>query len=298
MKFICSILSGQYDPHAYNAVHWDGNQWEIKRIRYYGSCSAVEYPPLKAIWAFSATDIIITNGGSIGRFDGNTVNLDCRVNSLLTGAITKMWGTSSNDLYAVGNNGSIAHYQNGVWSKLESPTGTGGTDLNINDIYGAFNDKTNEWEILAVALNYGTSWDKEILKIENDQSKILSTDSNPLMEPLLTTWFVPGRRYYVAGSGIYQKHLLQDSLWENHLLDITTFGTTSIRGNGINDVIGVGAFGDFIHFNGLNWKTGYEEPKLSNGSYAKVSVKGDIIVAVGSNQISINSQAVILIGRR
>jgi len=91
---------GNLDPHAYNAVHWDGSKWEVKRIYYYGACSAVEYPPLKAIWAFSDSNIVITNGGSIGWFDGKRVKLDCGVNPLLTGAINKMWGTGSNDLYS------------------------------------------------------------------------------------------------------------------------------------------------------------------------------------------------------
>ena len=67
---------GNADPIAYNAAHWDGNQWETKRIKYYGNCSAVEYPPLKAVWAFSGTNIIVTNGGSIGWFNGSTITLD------------------------------------------------------------------------------------------------------------------------------------------------------------------------------------------------------------------------------
>ena len=118
------------------------------------------------------------------------------------------------------------------------------------------------------------------------------------MWPLFTIWFIPNRKYYSAGSGIYQKHLIQDSAWKNKVLDITTFTTTSIRGNNINDVAAVGAFGDLVHYNGINWKTNYTEPLLNNGSYTSVATKGNMVVAVGSNQISINSEAVILIGRR
>jgi len=118
------------------------------------------------------------------------------------------------------------------------------------------------------------------------------------MWPLLTTWFIANKQYYVAGAGIYQKKLLMEGLWENNATDITTFATTSIRGNNINDVIGVGAFGDFLHLNGVGWKNDYEEPLLSNGSYTEVAIKGDLVVAVGGNQISINSEAIILVGRR
>ena len=114
----------------------------------YGTCSAVEYPPLKAIYAFSANDIVITNGGSIGWFDGNNVRLDCGVNPLLTGAINKIWGSSSNDLYVDGNSGNIAHYQNGSWSEIES-----GTITNINDIWGYYDPSNNYKTVLCVVSN-------------------------------------------------------------------------------------------------------------------------------------------------
>jgi len=115
----------------FNTVHWDGNGWKKKRIYYYGNCSAVEYPMLDAIWAFSKNNIAITNGGSIGWFDGNTVNLDCEVNPLLTGSINKIWGTSSSDLFVVGNVGNIVHYNGSSWSKIES-----GTERTFFDIWG------------------------------------------------------------------------------------------------------------------------------------------------------------------
>jgi hypothetical protein len=168
--------------------------------------------------------------------------------------------------------------------------------LNINDIWGDYNEKTSEWEILAVASNYGTGLEKQILLLKDNV--VINIPTGSQMWPLLTTWFVPNRQYYVAGAGIYQKRLLMEGLWKNNATDITTFATTSIRGNNVNDVIGVGAFGDFIHFNGVNWKNDYQEPLLSNGSYTEVIVKGDLVVAVGGNQISINSEAVILMGRR
>ncbi len=274
----------------YNAVHWNGSHWQLKRIRYYGGCSSVEYPPLNAIWAFSENNIVITNGGSIGWFNGETVNLDCRVYPLLTGAINKIWGTSINNLYAVGNLGTIVHYNGMSWRKIESHT-----TLNINDIWGDYNPKTKEWEILAVASDYPSSLNKEILKIVNETVFKLPTSDQ--MEPLYTVWFMPNKQYYVAGSGIYQKRLLTDLYWKNDPTDITGFATTCIRGNNINDVFGVGAFGDFVHFNGVRWKQ-YQEPYLYNGAYTKVAVKGDLVVAVGGNQVSLASEAVILIGRR
>jgi len=279
---------GQPDPNAYNVVRWDGNEWTIGRIAFTGGCHII-YPPIRSIWAFTENDIWFASGGSLVHYDGINYYNDCRMNSIITPPLNKIWGTSSSDLYVVGSKGTIIRYNGTLWVRRETIT-----DLNIYDIWGDYNSKTNEWEILAVASNYSSSLEKEIILIQNKQIKKISTETNPQMEPLLTTWFVPNRQYYVAGSGIYQKKLLQDSFWKHNLFNITTFATTSLRGNNINDVVGVGAFGDLVHFNGLIWKSDYDEPLLSNGSYTEVSIKNDLITAVGGN----NSQAIILIGRR
>ncbi len=52
---------GNPDPNAYNAVHWDGNNWELKRLRfiYYGGSSDAGSYPLKAIWPFNANNIAL-----------------------------------------------------------------------------------------------------------------------------------------------------------------------------------------------------------------------------------------------
>ena len=205
------------------------------------------------------------------------------IRPLLTGRLNKIWGSSSSDLYAVGNEGNIAHWNGSKWTKIES-----GTDLNINDIWGDYSEKTQEWEILAVASIFGTSLEKEILQIKNNS--VIKLPLSPQMWPLKTVWFKPDKQYYVAGDGVYQKRLLTDSSWKNQALDITTFSTYSIRGNNINDVFGVGAFGDLIHFNGLYWKTDYNEPNLNYGSYKSVKINGNIIFAVGDEY----SQAVVL----
>jgi hypothetical protein len=277
---------GQPDPNAFNAIHWDGIDWELKRIYYYGACSAVEYPPLRAIWAFSENNIVITCGGSIGWFDGNTVNLDCGVNPLLTGAINKLWGSSS-DLYVVGNNGNIAWYNGTEWTKIES-----GTELNINDIWGDYNGKTNEWEILAVASNIFSGFEKEVIKINHLKSQILSRDG--IDETLSSVWFKANIKYYVVGSGTYKKNKLSDTIWEGDPLDITNYFENRIRANDINDVFVAGAFGELLHFNGVRWKSYLNETGLFSGAYLSADIKNNIQVAVGYEA----AQAKIIVGNR
>src|SRR5574338_153622 len=140
--------TGVPDPNAYNAVHWDGSQWELKRIKT-NACGGVEYPPIKAIFTFSSDDILFAHiDGSITHYNGIKFTNDCSLITQLDGSATKIWGVSHNDYYVVSGNGFIAHYQNGQWSRIES-----GTDLNINDIYGEYNLRTEKWEIIAPASN-------------------------------------------------------------------------------------------------------------------------------------------------
>jgi hypothetical protein len=116
--------------NPYNAAQWNGGKWELKRIPFFGSCSAVLYPPLKAIWAFSSTNMLLTNGGSMVTYDGINATMDCRMNSLLTGAINKIYAVNSQNVYAVGNGGNIARYNGSDWTKM-----TSGTSVDLQDIY-------------------------------------------------------------------------------------------------------------------------------------------------------------------
>ncbi|MBD3223798.1 MAG: glucosyl transferase, partial [Caldithrix sp.] len=86
----------------YNAVHWDGDEWELKRIPFIGGCSAVDYPPIKTVWAFSENKILFTNGGAIAEYNGHNTKLDCRMNTLLNGAIKKILSITPSNIYAVG----------------------------------------------------------------------------------------------------------------------------------------------------------------------------------------------------
>ncbi len=105
---------------------------------------------------------------------------------------------------------------------------------------------------------------------------------------------MPGRHYYVVGSGIYEKKSLSDVRWNNGPLDITTYYTNRIRGNNINDIFFCGAYGDCFHFNGVSWHSFRLQTGLSSGQYYSLDVKGNSIFAVGENY----PRAVVAHGKR
>ncbi|MGH7595480.1 MAG: glucosyl transferase [bacterium] len=280
--------TGQLDPNSYNASKWNGKNWDLKRIPFIGSCSAVLYPPIKAIWAFSDNNILLTNGGSMVNYNGSNATLDCRMNPLLTGAINKIYAVNPEEVYAVGNNGSIVHYNGSGWQKLES-----GTNQDIQDIWGAKNPVTGEYTILAVASSIFTSYEKEILQIKGTHVEKVSTLG--IDWPVDAIWFDPGRIYYAVGVGIYSRKALNATeSWNGPGLTVTTYTSHAIRGNHLNDIFVVGAFGDVLHYNGKSWRSYRQATALAQGSYVSVSVKGDWFFAVGHNF----DRAVVLRGKR
>lgn len=92
----------------YNAVHWDGQKWELKKILFYTFCNQTHKAPYQAtsIFKFSDNTIAIASNASQITYisNGEQDRIDC-----IPSSINKIWGTSSNDIYVVGNNGNIAH---------------------------------------------------------------------------------------------------------------------------------------------------------------------------------------------
>ncbi len=277
---------GNPDPQAYNLARWDGNKWELKKIpfNYQGTDF---YGPIYSVFAFNENDIWL-GIGSIIHFDGNVFKSITIPISIFPSRINKIWGSSSEDLYIVGNNGSIAHYQNGIWQEIKS-----GTNLNINDIYGAFNKKTNEYEILAVASNVLESLDKEIIKInKNGTTKLLSKEG--INSTLSGIWFKPHIKYYAVGAGIHFKEMLNNPKWESYLPgEVSSYYSYGIKANGLNDIAVAGGVGEVLHFNGDTWKSYFNETNI-NGNYLSLDIKNNIIVVAGQDA----PKAAITIGRR
>ena len=283
----------------YNVAMWDGSKWNLKRIYYYGSCSAVKFPRLYAIWAFSDSNIVITNGGSIGWFNGNTVTLDCAVNPLLTGAINKVWGKSSEDLFVVGNNGNITHYQNEQWNKIAS-----GTEVNLRDVWGS-PDESAVWAA-GFEDSYGTVF---LRNTGNGFEKVLEiTDPNLPHPPDQIThvfkslWTDKADTIYLGAIGrVYAAPknttgFAKENIWWDYENETELPPETNIiRGTASNDIF-VGGYNQFVrHWNGASWK-GYSEIE-GDGTWRGMAVKDNLIIVVGES-FSTPGSAIIARGYR
>ncbi len=289
--------TGQPDPQPYGVAVWNGTQWSLKRIFAIGPTGPASSFGPHGLIAFSGNDLWLAAGG-VFHWDGQSNDVTAywindfqgNPSPVLSSGQTaeRLWGTSGQDLYAIGRNGALAHYDGSKWQKIES-----GTELDINDIWGDYNSATGQNEILCVAADVLENPGIRILKIVNGSVLNIST-KNITAGNLSGVWFKSGSQYYVVGSGIYQTANLSDSTWKNGQFDISSYYIYGIRGNGINDIVATGGVGELLHFNGNTWKSYFSETKLSDGNYNAIAIKNNILVAVGQN----GSNAVILMGKR
>lgn len=197
--------------------------------------------------------------------------------------INKLWGTSSNNVYAVDNNGNLAHYDGTNWTKIES-------NYNFYGLYGSTNSLTGETEILCCEHNGSKS--SELLKVNNNLTvKKLDTQG---LEYAVDLWLKSDIRYYIVGDGLFEKSYFHNDKWVilNADREITTNFMNEITGNDLNDIFVSGAYGEILHYNGLDWQSiKTEETALENGTYNGLSV---LLVAVGYD----NTGAIILVGKR
>jgi hypothetical protein len=198
---------GNWVNPPYNLARWNGQHWELLRLLwdcclYYPDCgpSYFLYSPIRSIFAFGPNDIWVT-AGTAQHFDGTQWTEHAGIEGV--GGADKIWGTGSNDLYFVGHAGLIVYKSGDTWHRVNS-----GTELPIRDIWGARNEKTGEWEILAIASSSQTD-ENSLLKILPDNT-VVSLNIDGLSPFSTGIWFVPGEQYYIVGSGIHRKSSLSD----------------------------------------------------------------------------------------
>ncbi|RME61309.1 glucosyl transferase, partial [Candidatus Parcubacteria bacterium] len=249
--------------NPYNAVHWDGNEWELKRIlvQYRGQPN---WAPLEGVFALPDGQIIFSSGLPYLPENGHWKLFhlwDMGVLGQNDGSVNRIWGTSINNLYFAGKKGTIVHYDGSGWRRIES-----GTELDIYDIWGSFNQNSGILEILCTGSKHlqDPEFRRVIFKLENNTLTELS--SSPIHWTLYSVWFIPEHIYYVVGSGVYRKYSLKDKQWQQ-VQNATQYYSYRIRGIAINDIMVVGGFGEIVHFNGLNWRSYIHQTRLSGNYY-------------------------------
>jgi hypothetical protein len=283
---------GNPDSKRYNAIKWNGTNWTVIRIPY-NYQGADFYNPIQSVFAFGPNDIWFCGNGVI-HWDGNNFNpMPIPTNVWGPYQMNKIWGNSSNNLYIVGNNGIIAHYQNGIWSKIES-----GTDVNLIDIYG-----TPNGEAVWVS-GYEDFKPTVLLKIFNSRIETVfnSRDYLFVFDPVNLSggiegvWTINNNFIYVTTwYSLYRKSVNSVSSNAEALRPgsiVTAFGSKS-RGSDINNIFTVGYRNSIYHFNGITFRT-YQEAADDKVIYYSLDVKTNLSVLCGQKyENGITDKAII-----
>ncbi len=274
----------------YNAVHWDGNDWELKKVYFptvCGDTSLTPYPS-RAIYTFEDGKIWMSSSGDKIAIleNGNQINKFCLPASVAM-SINRIWGMSSDDVYIVGNSGKIAHYQNGTWQQL-----TSGAEFPLIDVYsrdgneiyisGAYTPETKGVLLKGNTNGFSVMINSELI----NESELF----DKLYGELWSVWVDDNGTVYAGGNLLFRyknnKWNYETSLPENFIggnpgAYYRGF-ITSIRGNASNDYIIAGDRNTLKHFNGVSWEQiGLPYSPSSPIIWYNVEQKGNTAVAVG-----------------
>ena len=129
-----------------NAAHWDGSNWEFIRI----NNSSVD---LHQIQYFSEEDIWVTSHCFPYHWDGIEWTLyhleNMGMDTICVGSA--IWGTSSSNMYFVGLNGGIVHYNGVEFVEMD-----GMTEINLTSISGYPNSLWLSGETHAGEIDHGS----------------------------------------------------------------------------------------------------------------------------------------------
>jgi len=260
---------------------YDGGKWTRKPLPIRittREAALADYP----FFAFSKDDMWFTKG-ILYHYTNGVVDEYRNVSDTTFNGIKACWGTSSSDMFFVGVQGNISHFDGTTFTKMTSPTtknlrSVWGTSH--NDVWAAgYNFSTDE----SVLIHYdGTSWTEDEF----------STSGQTRQFGIGTVWDVDSSGHNVriiAGTRVFRK--TDNGPWRKDTAEIgNSLGGGSYNGIGAfgntpNDLMAVGSWGFISHWNGKTWKK-YDE--LYNYG----------IVDYGAAAFSININTACAVGRK
>jgi hypothetical protein len=213
------------------------------------------------------------------------------------GGLNSCWGTSSSDMFFVGDKGTILHFNGTTFSKFPQVT-----TKHLYRVWGTSHDDVwatgfNQSTAQSVLLHYdGSGW------TEQDLAQI--GDIRPFAHALGEVWATDsaGQKIVVASGSLFHRRTANGAwrsdsgLIQNRLGDGSFVGLWHVRGNSINDLCAAGDGGFISHWNGKTWKRYDELYNPGDALYITDAThqSGNTIVVAGKK----NGASWIAIGRR
>lgn len=264
-----------------NAVKWNGSNYEYYYIPVKTHSGNYGFQELRSIIAFSNDDIwMFSYAGSYVHWNGTEWTSEYIW--AIKGMIQAAWGASADDFYAVGDNGTLVHYDGLKFTAVES-----GTGIDLFDIEGVVDENTGQQRIWALGNgiiiyyngeSWNTIWNQDIDILQNNFRYPRSIYVPDQKSVILSIWKNPVARLYCFDQLNFYNHL--------YLTDHVIYSYGMV-GTNINDIIIAGSFDDIEHYNGSSVKE--FEQLLGGGNLYGVDRTSNKIFAVGmmSGQIAL-----------
>lgn len=254
----------------FNAAHWDGVSWEYIEI--------INAADLYSIYYFSENDIWVTKFSYPVHWNGMDWNQYNLTEMGINGGGRACWGTSSENMYFVGYQGAIVHFNGENFVQMESGTSTYLLDVqgtpNGQYVFAAGYEITGE----SVALMFdGSGWTNIY---EGDSYYV---NENSMYGRINSVEVYADTAYFATTAGLLKfvfpqgEYILtadnQDSFTEYHFVDIS-MNTTA-------DMMLFSRVFSTLHFNGESF---YYDEQVSDvqSTWARGGMlKGNICAAVG-----------------
>ncbi len=254
--------------NSYGAAVWDGEQWTLKKLE----DGATNVRP-RGVWAFSEEDIWFA-AGSIFHWDGNEVSFEWVLPDINHG-VYSLWGESFSNIYFVGDNGTIVHYDGSSFTKMES-----GTDLDLWYVTGSVDDYGEVRVWAGSPQRILLFYDEESWMAVWDEAHPFYADSQytstrgiwaPDNETLIVSVVGNNERVYCHNQIDFADYHLLSEQNEKY--------TFNIGGRAKNDFFMVGEFWTVYHYNG---NSTFQYDEISGfGRFRSVSQVGSNAFAVG-----------------
>ena len=275
---------------SFNAAHWDGTEWELLGI-YSNTLD------LYSIQYFSEDDIWVLSSYPI-HWDGNEwIHYHLTDMGIIPGGLRgEIWGASSYDIYFVGAQGRIVHYDGSTFTEMES-----GTEINLLDVHG------NGENVFATGYESSGTWGGHSIALALEDGQWVTVRHEDSFTPfgvsdwglISSVWAGEEEAYYMTYAGLkYYDYATRETgiKYPSWAMGTSSAHIERIRGNDINDILLAGHEGDYYHFNGMSWFKDETPLPAERKWIYNMDYKNNIAIVVG--HIDAHGHALVIKGYR
>jgi len=279
----------QTDTAIYNALHWDGQEWELMLISPRGNVG-----PIGSVFAISETDIWFEKWNLPIHWDGERfIKFTPAESGFPSGTINRIWATSTSNIYFLGDNGRLINYNGLIFSQINCSN-----EVDILDVaeYGenklwliGYSEETNR---TMISSNSNGSW-----QTYYDSDNINGNSFNLYGAWAQAVWSTSDYIYFPTYLSLTAYNVVTEKItygnW-SELIERDQINAIGISGNNENDIFVLSDPEGAMHFNGNSWVI----QNLPTSEHWLLSIEQSQNLVIITGTTPDNSEAIVIVGSR